>query len=269
MATKNLARTVIEGGRITYYKMDVHRESRTERVKTRASLRAAMKDVESHDEKPTPKRRPVRPEFGDKVRPLYRYLDSRVGKNWDKTYAEIRRRFDTRTTPGRHVVENHLLSGILLPGQEPKAKYDYHHYFVDKVGILRKFEDKRRVKRTPPMPAHKLTKLLPKLLAFVGGKRISKVGGRYEWRTPVSGHSVLVHAPFGFRYVEADNKGTPILEDHVTDRFGRKTPCQLYSPGATYPSRAIGLMTKDEEKFFLSFPAHIQEAVMNAVKPWP
>ncbi len=120
MSTKNLARTVIEGGRRGFNKFERRNSTREERSEERAMLTVVRQDPEAYDDIVTPARRPVRPEFSDKLNPAYEFLDSRVGKSWNKTRAMIAERFDTRTTAGRHVVNDHLLRQVREYGDDWK-----------------------------------------------------------------------------------------------------------------------------------------------------
>src|SRR5271156_720922 len=112
MSTKNLSRTVIEGGRCGYYKSEVHACARSERSELRAHLRSLALDPELEENLTHPKRQPVTLCFSDKLRPIYRFRDSRVGRDWDATRSELFDKFDTRTTPGRHVLFDHLLRDV-------------------------------------------------------------------------------------------------------------------------------------------------------------
>ncbi|MGB0932007.1 MAG: hypothetical protein ACPGVB_14580 [Chitinophagales bacterium] len=44
--------------------------------------------------------------FGDNVKPLKRFLNSKVGQNWDKVYSELSNKMDKRTVSGQHLFEH-------------------------------------------------------------------------------------------------------------------------------------------------------------------
>jgi hypothetical protein len=89
---------------------------------SRAYLRAVARDPAAADDVLDPRRAVTQPCFADKTAPMYGFLDSRVGRSWAKTYAMIRERFDVRTTPGRHIVQGHLLPEIALYGKDARNR---------------------------------------------------------------------------------------------------------------------------------------------------
>ena len=44
--------------------------------------------------------------FGDNVKPLKRFLNSKVGQNWDKVYSELSGKMDKRSVSGQHLFEH-------------------------------------------------------------------------------------------------------------------------------------------------------------------
>lgn len=111
MSTKNLARTVIEGGRTNRSK-DLRRTSlRYLRKDNRDMCHALRVDPEGWYEAELPIRARDWEDIdhADKVRPCDRFLDSKDGKSWEAIHSEICARFDRRTLAGRHVTNCHLL----------------------------------------------------------------------------------------------------------------------------------------------------------------
>jgi hypothetical protein len=51
-------------------------------------------------------------DFTDKLGPLKRWLDSQVGRNWDKVYREIRRSFPNTNKQNHHLLDTHLMGYI-------------------------------------------------------------------------------------------------------------------------------------------------------------
>ncbi|MFL5729526.1 MAG: hypothetical protein ACJ75J_08575 [Cytophagaceae bacterium] len=52
-------------------------------------------------------------DFNDDLQPLIRFIRSRVGKPWDKTYSELCSRMDKRSVSGLHVF-NHIFDFVYL-----------------------------------------------------------------------------------------------------------------------------------------------------------
>lgn len=131
MATKFLARTVVEGGRSGYSKWERRHNNRVYRRCWRLD-----------DDGEVIVRRPAHSYrgFADRLVPLYRWLDSRCGLPWAKVYAEFCRENDWRTMKGWHLHE-HLSSnvygaGFRETGAWRRSRYDYEI----EGGILRKAE---------------------------------------------------------------------------------------------------------------------------------
>lgn len=135
MATKNLSRTVIEGGRTPGNTWDrrasnaLHRTS--ERRVSGALVRGADADFALY-----PARKVVWRQFHDKLGPAQRWLANQVGRPWNKARSELFARFDIRTTPGRHILFDHL-----LPEVEGSRRFR-KDFVVDRSGILRKAKRK-------------------------------------------------------------------------------------------------------------------------------
>ncbi|HEY0468158.1 MAG TPA: hypothetical protein VGC79_28360 [Polyangiaceae bacterium] len=131
MATKNLARTVIEGGRTrgsTWARRASNGVQRTHVHRVSGSLLSGA-DAEHVV---YPRRNKVYRQFADKLGPAKRWLATQVGRPWNKARSELFARFDIRTTPGRHIVFDHL-----LPEVEGR-RWLRRDYVVDRSGILRK-----------------------------------------------------------------------------------------------------------------------------------
>jgi hypothetical protein len=148
MSTKNLSRTVIEGGRTNSNKGD----RRGSNVDYRAQSRAFCNDIKDlndfDDAGSTPRRRPVSKDFNDKLGPMYRWLRSQAGKSWRAVYSELITKFDTRTTAGRHVVFSHMLSDVTVKLSAVEHRLGYRDFFVDKRGILRMRESNRWTRKS-------------------------------------------------------------------------------------------------------------------------
>jgi len=146
MSTKNLARTVIEGGRSGW--------SRFARRHSHALVRAREREV-SHalgkgadfDALVYPKRDPVYRDFADKLGPARRWLRAQANRPWNQVRSELFARFDTRTTAGRHILFGHLLPEVeaieRYSGLTPRRRC-----FIDAHGYLRVASVRRKRART-------------------------------------------------------------------------------------------------------------------------
>jgi hypothetical protein len=135
MSTKNLARTVIEGGR--------HRASSWARRSSNQMHRrdgreacARVANGADYDAAVYPKRLGVYRMFHDKLGPAERWLASKVGRSWNKTRSELFARFDTRTTAGRHILFDHILPEVAVG--DGRFLFRRPEYRVDRAGVLRK-----------------------------------------------------------------------------------------------------------------------------------
>jgi hypothetical protein len=129
MATRNLAHTIIEGGR--------HRQSQKDRVFRNRRLRRAR-----YDEEGNVVGREAHPVgqclyHHDRLAPLWRWLRSHLGRPWTKVFQELCREADRRTMKGRHLRDH-----VLLEVEKNWQGRRYRGFYVDGHGRLR--EDPRR-----------------------------------------------------------------------------------------------------------------------------
>jgi hypothetical protein len=147
MSTKNLARTVIEGGRDGSSKWDRRFGLQMLRARNHTFCRRAIRDTDFADDNVYPVRHIT---WGgvshkDKTNPCDRFLISRAGRPWNKVHSEICKKFDRRKLAGRHVTEDHLIARVRLPD----SSYWFWTYtfapkfWVDGHGILRHNEKAR------------------------------------------------------------------------------------------------------------------------------
>jgi hypothetical protein len=179
MSTKNLSRTVIEGGRDGY--------SRFTRRHSHVVERRAVHMVEQrlcHSLEPETAEFPALERawksFADKLNPARRWLRSQVGRPWDKVRSELFTRFDTRTTAGRHIVFDHLLREV---DTYPPDRYRVRDFWISPHGILRyqQFDRKRQAaaRRKPQLPEADSV-----LRHWLGGRRVIEHGARLYWLLP-------------------------------------------------------------------------------------
>jgi len=96
--------------------------------------------------------------FNEHLSPLWRFLRSRLGRPWDKVYAEIRGRIDGRGVLGNHVLD-HLFweveTNCVLVGRELRTAEGnrvYGFYVHPRSGLLLeapRYSWKRKARRYP------------------------------------------------------------------------------------------------------------------------
>jgi hypothetical protein len=126
MATRNLARTVVEGGQAGYCKTFRRLENRAER---RLRFDEEGNVIAGRAGLPQSKC------FADRLAPLERWLGAHVGRGWNNVYREFCERFDRRTLKGWHLDE-HLRDMV-----HSRHGCFAGSYFVDARGILRRRPD--------------------------------------------------------------------------------------------------------------------------------
>lgn len=196
MATKNLARTVIEGGRHNGNKYERRKSNKEQRATERAYLSKVKLDPENFEEDFLEERQHVYKGFSDKLGPMYRWIDAQVGRPWDEVRKEIFEKFDTSTTAGRHITFDHLLRSVVetnsgwdkyghnLWNPESSSRRSFWRrpdYFVDEGGVLCRVEQYslKYVRLT-----YEETVEPAKWLA---GRMIGSVDGKLHWYVPTEG----------------------------------------------------------------------------------
>jgi hypothetical protein len=142
MATKNLARTVIEGGRERWNKYERRYSNRRARKSAREYARGLRYDVDEGEGTVAPLRQPIPRSHHDRLAAAERWLASFVGRAWDEARAQIARRFDTRTVAGQHIVFDHLLPSVKGSGRD--ETFSRKDFEIDEDGILRALPQVRR-----------------------------------------------------------------------------------------------------------------------------
>lgn len=186
MSKKNLARTAIEGGRRGFNTWERRESNQLERVHTRSMMRAIVRDPEIADSKPAPKRRPVHPESNGKLNPVYRWIAAQHGRPWSDVRSEVHEKFDARTTAGRHIMYDHVLTHVNYAWHDNdwrgRSSYvGYHGYaIVGNDGILRYVPGTR-----PPWKGHGDT--VNKIIwEWAAGRFVRWVGAVPLWFVPVT-----------------------------------------------------------------------------------
>jgi hypothetical protein len=151
MSTKNLARTVIEGGRSNHDKYNRRISLREFRNNNRRYCYAVKVGAIDFEEEFEPERvwnYRFRDEIhADKTSPCTGFLISRAGRVWDDVVSEIVKRFDTNTLPGRHIVYEHLVNRVERP-ESPRYLRIWFldggpKFWVDDKGILHHNPERR------------------------------------------------------------------------------------------------------------------------------
>jgi hypothetical protein len=176
MSTKNLARTVIEGGRRNG--SDRRCSNQSHRAQARGYSSQLVRSVEL-DDALFPQRKKVHKAFDDKLGPARRWLASKVGRSWHKARSELFMRFDIRTTAGRHIVFDHLLADVAVGEQSDR---DWGRYRVDAQGVLRANPDRRTGwgrRRPEPLPEPREA-----IEAWLAGRWVMARGERLFWLEP-------------------------------------------------------------------------------------
>lgn len=175
MATKNLARTIIEGGRDRSNKWDRKHSHRQERALTREFLSKARARDDGFDGLATPRRPKVYKSFADKLGAPRRWLARQVGRPWDHVHAEMFTRFDPRTLAGRHIIFDHLLQEVRIHPVDRRRFWVRPELYVDRHGILR---ERAGIKRTP----WRSSELPESVRAWANGRRVAAEGQALFWQ---------------------------------------------------------------------------------------
>jgi hypothetical protein len=237
LSRKNLSRTVIEGGRRFFNSYSRRASHGTARARTRDWLDHIDDDrADGTDPRPLPR---VGKQFYDKLGPAQRWLDSQVGRPWNKVYSELRTKFDSRTLAGKHIVDDHMI-GMVRRAGEPTRYWSHRTLVVDRHGVLRK----------PPEYVHSYNKLRKRADAWAA-KRVCTLTFR------------------GWRWVRRIPKGTPCPPGYACSRAGERVTHEPFD-GVLYHGflwEDLGAMTRGEVKRLDRFPTEIRERFVIA-NPW-
>ena len=202
MATRNLPRTIVEGGRSNTYKTDrqtiknrERREARTYCLKARFDPDFTEHEVD--ERLPLLTRRGER--FADRLAPINRWLEANQGRPWDDVYSDLRRTLDIRTLKNWHYLD-HVKKMVIGFGY-PWC-WSLRGASVDAEGIL-VWHPRRSSKRTrsEPVPKNPLWRWNgrwwtdPQLIEFfqltdrfgttVRGRLVKDVAGQPFWANRV------------------------------------------------------------------------------------
>lgn len=267
MSTKNLARTAIEGGRCGHNKRDRYDSHREERSGTRAYLTVVRNDPEAANEIAEPTRKVVYPCFHDKLSPVFRFLESRVGKSWGKTLSMLTEKFDTRTTPGRHVLHDHMLKEVADSKEALKGLPSWMRktYFVDAQGLLQFSRPKPKVQ--PGKKGRKSAAFVAwKVEKWLGNRKVGQLGANLVWFHPTREADIIRAHWAGYQgmlYVVIGTDGKPMQDPIVPPprfSFGPQTKLRP----VVVPFRQGLRLDSEDEGFFRRLPKNVQASILKA-----
>lgn len=203
MSKKNLSKSAIEGGRSGWNKYERRQSSKTLRAKNRG-YNTKVKSLTDADEAPSaPKRKPVGKDFRDKLNPAHRWIDKQVGKNWDKVFSEICKKYDTRNLASRHIIYDHILGEIHGTGFRHFGflSKEMHRWYIDEDGILRKgYQHRHRYSydyaANSEWKARADAYHRENVTRQFGDKCIERHGKKYYWAHPVYMSRTIPATPF-------------------------------------------------------------------------
>lgn len=303
MSTKNLARTVIEGGRYNGNKWDRRYSSAEERIRANAYCKRVAHDPELADEEDIDDRQPIGKGFTDKLAPMYRWLDAQVGRLWGDVRSEVFEKFDTRTTAGRHITFDHLLREVVdtesgfneyghivdpnIPKEDgqgrPSYFYRYNDYYVDQGGFLRKtYKHSRRHRyiNYAPIATEQEYALASKWLA---GRMIKADQGKLHWITANEGIWMASwtdpNVPFQtypvpeLTYYLLDNghheekRSVPLFGNNGFYNITTQVHSDFWNKvEQPFSFRQRGELTQEERSIFKELPRRIRDEILSFTK---
>jgi hypothetical protein len=152
MATRNLARTVVERGKSKVFREMEAFHHRSERQAARRVL-ARINSIDDAIEAPVVEKRHQDWDggFADSLAVAERFLRSRAGQPWDKVYSELCSKYDRNTTKGRHLIDLHIVQSMVP--HHARLRWPWAPFppaagaWVDRHGILRYTQRKRWSRR--------------------------------------------------------------------------------------------------------------------------
>lgn len=226
MATKNISRTAIEGGRSNSWKVLTRHFEKSFRQKSRIF-------DEDSDYPSKVKSLNMRYYQTDHLNPVLNFLISRVGKPWNDVYSEICKRFDRRTVAGQHILQ-HIKDFF----DQDSSKPGINGLYINSFGILSRKEEKfyrKSFKRVS-------SEIFDQVELFLQNRCIRRLGSNYYWLEPVS--SIY----FGRGW---DRFNIAISELSIK-----------YSLDLKPRFRQGILLTKSEIKIFKSFPETLKNSIL-------
>lgn len=252
MSTKNLARTVLEGGRTGYEKFGRNYATRQQRRKTREYLTRVKYDPEYYLEEKEPERRKIFEGFTDKLTPVRRFLETQADKNWTEVNRLIKDRFDDRSLAGWHVVYQHIYRDIAPTTNVFQCKYySSYDYYIDDENILRKVYYPARKRYFISIEEQKRTELLKcEIIKWLDYRKIGFVDGVLYWFDGGGKERVKIAWDHYNNNSLIYNGGYFIKhpDDYILNGF-------RFNQGAK--------LTKEEVNYFRNLPEKFRKAILN------
>ncbi|MBI2056189.1 MAG: hypothetical protein HYT37_02320 [Candidatus Sungbacteria bacterium] len=224
MSTKNLARTVIEGGRYGYSKFERSFFNRAERRQAREILQAVRKSPDSAEESMMPIRQKIYVDQNDKTNPVERWLRAHCGKKWNDVHAKIFRTFETRTIAGQHIYD-HML-GQVATRYEPS--WQFRVFLIDEDGVLNN-QPYKKTKWQKGFSEYK------HIRAWLNGRYIGRRNSSLFWFLPVK-MVFWNRGPrlFGFQQKYRQGRRLSLVEENIFFGMSRKARNELFEEGSFY-----------------------------------
>ncbi len=179
MSTKNLARTVIEGGRTRFSTHDRRTSRQRERARVRSLCRDAMTFEDPDDQTRSINSRGLkvsRHDHDDKLGAAYRWLRSQIGRPWDRVRSDLFKKFNPRTLQGNHLLRDHMLREVEGSWYRWLFGGDYGFYISDD-GLLSLFPKNRWNSQKPKRKRENLN-------AWLKNRRVMDIHGQQYWMIP-------------------------------------------------------------------------------------
>lgn len=187
MATKNLSRTIIEGGRYNFEKMERKRSIRAERRQAKDFCQKALQDEEADNLIEAYGGKTSYHAQRDKLQPLQRFLEKNVGRGWNNVYSELKGRFDERNIKGYHLLNDHIRENVDgaggkfqgCPIDPSDGVWGYKAFYIDNNRILRKYPQREARSKDRISDAE-----YNRMLDFLATRKIMRNGGIICWVEP-------------------------------------------------------------------------------------
>jgi hypothetical protein len=291
MSTKSLKRTVVEGGRRSWSKYRRRYSHAQDRAEERVFLQKLVLDPDYAEEDDVSKTIHVPVDFDDKLGALDEYLRSQIGKLWDDVRSDIFNKFDIRTTQGRHVVFDHLLSYVNQSPSgfdkygyvtDPDAKdvikgqrryWKYKDFYVNKDGILCLIESKRYSYKNDL----NIGQQYKPAETWLNGRIIGKVNNELTWFLPTEGiwmtsyyHPYKHENVFHLRKLRYFLWEKGFYEHDLKSEFGifvsKSYGMHWEHIENPFSFKQRAPLSKEEIEIFNSFPERIREDILKYSK---
>jgi hypothetical protein len=306
MATKNLAKTAIEGGRTRSNKLDRRYSHQETRAAQREFLSNVKQDIENYYDYDIKKTRHVHKQFNDKLQPMYRWLASQCGRPWNEVRSEVSKKFDDRTTAGHHILHDHLLSSVeevpnldyysLVYSYRPvdwTTSYRRYDFYVDDGGILREKTVVKYDKTRASIPSYDTKQIAN----WLSGRVVGKVGSKLFWFIPADKNkkrggvdrtwradwvTSKYHYANALRFLllveQAVYKTDPLTGFKLKDEFGNPIVIgyeKMWTVAHPSSFRQGSRLSNKEAAYFNKLPEYYQQRVLelspshpNPIKPF-